>query len=142
MIRRRLYPTQGLVVHTVTGELQEAEFRAAVVALYDLDPPPLLSLWDFSDASVHQYDLNRTQTILADLVGKVSGRKGGRTAAVAPSDHTFASGRQYATLAEGFNLPFEHEVFRSIEEAYAWLGVNVSELDDAASRDLGAVRLD
>jgi hypothetical protein len=136
VIRRRLYPKQDLIVHTVTGELGEEEFRAAVIALYDMDPPPRLSLWDFSDASVAEFTLNQTRTIQSDLVGKTRGREGGKTAAVAPSDFTFAKGRQYAMLAESFDLTFEHQIFRTVEEACAWLGIDAEQLESAESRDL------
>ena len=35
MIERRLYPEHDLVVHTVTGELEEEELLAVGVALYE-----------------------------------------------------------------------------------------------------------
>jgi hypothetical protein len=138
VIRRRLYPKLDLIVHTVIGELGEDEFRTAVIALYELDPPPRLSLWDFSGASVLHFTLDRTRAVQSDLVGKTRRREGGKTAAVAPSDFTFAKGRQYAMLAESFNLPFEHRIFRTIAEAWVWLGIDADQLDHTESRDLSS----
>ncbi len=136
MIQVRLHPGLDLIIHTVTGALEEDEFRGAVIAMYQLDPPPLLSLWDFSEASVGHFGRDRIHAVQADLVGKVRGREGGRTAAVAPSDLTFASGRQYAALAEGFELPFVHHVSRTRDEALAWLGIEPASLAAAESREV------
>ena len=135
MIQRRHYPKLSLIVHTVTGQLEEHEFRAAGIALYGMDPLPRLSLWDLSNASILQFTLNRIEAIQSDIAEKVQGREGGRTAVVAPKDSAFGIVRQYAAMVESFDLPFGHGVFRTIEEACTWLGFDVDQLDDAASRD-------
>lgn len=133
MIQVRHHPQVDLVVHTVTGQLEEDEFRSAVIALYERDPPARLSLWDLSDASVLEHSLDGIEAAQSDLAAKVRGRTEGKTAVVAPNDFVFARGRQYVALAESFDLPFEHRIFRTLDEACAWLGISADLLETAES---------
>ncbi len=132
MIKRQVYPELDLVLHTVTGKLDENEFLDAAAALYDLDPVPLKSLWDLSGASLSQYNLDRLRDLQARTVGLVHGREGGRTAVVAPKDVDFGVSRQYVALIECAQLPFEHEAFRTVGEALGWLGLDAGCLDASA----------
>lgn len=129
MIQRRHYPQWDLIVHAVEGPLEEEHVLTAIRALYEMDPPPRLTLWDFSSASLAGFTVHRSRRIQVELAEHVRGRRGGRTAFVAPEDYSFATGRQYATLAESLDLPFEQGVFRTLDEAFAWLGIDPGELE-------------
>lgn len=123
MIKRQLHPEWDLVVHEVIGELTGSALHDAGVALYALNPVPRYSLWDLSRASVSGFDLDLIRSVQPRLVRKVTGREGGKTAVIAPSDVTFGVMRQYLAAAGASELPFEQQVFRSRDQALSWLGL-------------------
>lgn len=124
MIERRHYPELDLVAHSVVGELDPEEFRRAVEALYEMQPVPKLSLWDLRDASLRQVTADRIRSVQARLSSRVRGREGGRTAVVVPTDLDFGVARQYLAYSDDLELPFEQNAFRTMEDAFRWLGVD------------------
>ncbi len=56
------------------------------------------------------------------------GRVGGKTAIVAPHDFTYGFARPYIAMADAYDLPFEHQAFRSLAEALEWPGVDSGDL--------------
>ena len=81
----------------------------------------LVVLWDFSNCDV-------TSLLSVDLpsfidVAKeyVHLRVNGKSALVGPSDLAFGLGRMQATLADLENYPIPVHIFRSVDEALAWL---------------------
>ena len=130
MIERRYYPDPDLVVHVVTGELDVEAFQGAVEALYEMDPVPMLSLWDLRDASLARFTSDRIVSVQARLSPRVRERAGGRTASVVPADFDFGVARQYLAYSNDLDLPFEQQVFRTMEEALAWLEVDHRQLEE------------
>lgn len=128
MITSKLYSDLNLAVHTVDGGIEFDEFVKVGIAIYKLNPPPLLSLWDLSAANFSDIALQKIKAMQLSAVGEVRGREGGKTAIVAPQDITYGTGRQYTMLIEAFNLPFEHRMFRSLSEACDWLDLNQKQL--------------
>ena len=124
MIQRRYYPDVDLIVHVATGELDVEEFREAAAALYQMDPIPMLSLWDLRDCSLAQMTTERIVSVQSGLSSLVRGRAGGRTAVVVPADLSFGIVRQYLTYSEDLGLPFEQEAFRTMDAALDWLEVD------------------
>lgn len=129
-IRRQLFPQLDLVVYGVDGVVGVGDFVTAGTALYELETPPRMSLWDLTHASAAEINPARIREIQSALVGQVRGRTGGKTAVVAPNDVVFGVARQYEALARSHNLPMEMQVFRSNEEALRWLEVDGARLDE------------
>ena len=50
-------------------------------------------------------------------------RLGGQTAVVSDKTHEFGIDRKHAVYAEIVKMPFVFQVFRTMAEAMAWLGV-------------------
>lgn len=133
MIRRQHYPELDLIVHIAAGRLEVDDLIDVARSLYEMDPPPLYSLWELADEAAAGLSLQRMREIQSKMLGHVRGRDGGKTAIVAPSDFTFGSARQYVTLADARDLAFDLQVFRTRESALEWLGI-----EESAMRDLDA----
>lgn len=136
MIRSRVYPSINLVIHTPEGELVLDEIIETAGAMYQLDAPPLFSMWDMLNASMSELTLTRLRSFQSAAVPMVRERTGGKTAMVATSENVFATLRQYSALVESFNLPFEHRVFKDFEVAWEWLGIDPLQVGKTAGVDL------
>jgi hypothetical protein len=82
-----------------------------------------LILWDLTRAEISSY---KTEHIIA-LVRKVKQyhhlRKGGKTAMVISKDLDYGLTRIYQAYAETEGIAFEIRIFRDMEKAKEWLGV-------------------
>ena len=80
-------------------------------------------MWDLTRAEISSY---KTEHIIA-LVRKVKQyhhlRKGGKTAMVISKDLDYGLTRIYQAYAETEGIAFEIRIFRDMEKAKEWLGV-------------------
>jgi len=111
---------RNLTIFTAEGPLQAADVMRAVQSFYD-DAITLNVLWDISNADVSSIESGEIEKIVHLSVTHGETRVGGKTAVVATEDLTFGLSRVYERLKETAHLPFETRVFRSLENAYAWL---------------------
>jgi len=111
----------GLRIHTATGELTAADFRAALEAVYESPDfePGKHGLWDLRAAkgAISSEEIDQ----LASFVGSRWGHLGARKIALVVSrDLDFGLARMYEQLLE-IQSSIAVMVFRDIEEAKGWL---------------------
>jgi len=111
---------RDLTVFTAEGVILADDVVQAVDNFYR-GKVTLHVLWDFSSADVSQITGTDIERIvqLSVLHGEI--RMGGKTAVVATEDLTFGLSRVYEMIKETEHLPFQTSVFRSVDEAYAWV---------------------
>lgn len=105
---------------TATGEATPEMFREALAALTTSSsfPPDVDTLWDLRALDVSRTD-GRFTSVLVAIRGEFPSRGGARVAIVVGSDLGFGMGRQFELL--GRNVSTGVALFRSVEEAQAWL---------------------
>jgi hypothetical protein len=120
MIRTYIDNSKLLTTHTLIGKITVEDLLAEIKKFFDTEPTPH-NLWDLLDADV--------SAIGRDDIGKLSrfpleyvpSRVGGKTAIVAADDLSFGLSRMYQTCAEIEGQKVQIQVFRSLENAQAWL---------------------
>ena len=109
-----------LTVFTVEGVVRADDVATAVETFYR-NSVTLNVLWDLSGADVSRIEGSDIEKIVHMSVPHGETRVGGKTAVVATEDLTFGLSRVYEMLKEIEQLPFQTSVFRSLDEANAWL---------------------
>lgn len=134
-MRRMLYPDYDLIVHDASDVVSVDECYAAIAKLYEMASPPRDSVWYFgdalSDASMQEIDDVQSRAALL-----VRGRGDGRTAIIASRDSTYGRLRQYLAFARAEDLPLDQHLFRSMNEAMGWLGIDYAALMASPHIDL------
>jgi hypothetical protein len=110
-----------LTIHTVTGEPSFEEGMAAFKQFWEGKPTQNV-LWDFRKASLTRLSSIETEAMIDYIKQHAEKRSGGKTAILVSKDLEYGISRMAQTFAELKNIPFEMEIFRSIEEAIQWLG--------------------
>lgn len=111
---------KGLTTHVVKGPISEAEMYRALEAFYRGEPTRL-TLWDLSQSELVHITREMLRQFIRRAAKLGAARKGGRTAIVAPEDAQYGLGRMSEVYAEIEGAPFSLRVFRSREDALAWL---------------------
>jgi len=109
-----------LTVFTAEGMIRADDVATAIETFYR-NAVTLNVLWDISGADVSRIEASDIEKIVHLSVAHGETRVGGKTAVVATEDLTFGLSRVYETLKEAEQLPFQTSVFRSLDDAYAWL---------------------
>ena len=126
-----LKPDERLVILVHVGAVTDDEFLSFYKALYEDDR--------FDKSFNLLVDLRRTESAVrsaealkefADfmrrqLVGSTAGPK---IAVVAPKDISFGLARMYEVFSD--DVPWEFEVFRAADAAFAWLGLSENLMND------------
>ncbi len=106
----------------VVGKVTADDFHKWT-ATYYAGPTTLLNLWDLREADLSHIgsddlidDAERSKKF-----GHV--RQGGKTAVVSDKALEFGIARMRAVYAEIVGMPFEFQVFQSMEDALKWLGL-------------------
>jgi len=109
-----------LTTHTVIGEVSFEEGMTTLKQFWE-DRPTMNVLWDYrkgSLARVSSVDLER----MVDYVTVHSEKRaGGKTAIVVSRDLESGLSRVLDTLRDIRRVPFQLQVFRSMEKANQWL---------------------
>ena len=79
------------------------------------------ALWDFRKGSMAQLLSGDLERIADNAVLHSEKRAGGKTAIVVSRDLEYGLARVLDTLRDIRKLPYQIEVFRSVEEANQWL---------------------
>jgi hypothetical protein len=112
--------SDGLIVNTVTGAVDTTTLRTFVTERVQswADAPIIWDLAGAEVASVQAGDL----ASLAKLVAPVTGlRAGKRSAIVGQSDLQFGMSKVFSSMAEVYDIKTELRIFRTVDEARAWL---------------------
>ena len=120
MIEDRVDSEKDLTVHTCTGTITAEELLDAVKALYDEGPTPN-HIWDMTGADVSGLAGTDLKQLAQFAKQYAPPRQGGRTAIVSETDHAFGLGRMYEAFSEFAGHQSQISVFRSLEEADAWI---------------------
>ena len=116
-------PLEELTTLTAKGNITFEDIIEVVKNFKD-DPPAKNILWDFSEAypadPFNAEDMDRIAS-LAKTNLNLRSQPDGKTAYVATSDFVFGITRMYTTYLELQDPAHEIQVFRSLNEAHAWL---------------------
>jgi len=119
-VRTLINHEDGLTEHIATGDVIDDEMFEAQREFYE-EGPTRFQLWDMTGCSLEGITIGGMRRFIekAARLGQV--RKDGKTAVVVGSQLQYGLARMAETFAEFASLPFAFHVFRSIEEARAWL---------------------
>ena len=120
MIEKIYNPERQLTVFNCSGELTRSELYHTII-LFLKETPTKYELWDFTNArfpTVSKEDL-RDSAFLGRKYGYK--KRGGKNAIVAPEGLEYELSKIFKMMAEIVEVPFEVQVFRSLDEATQWL---------------------
>ena len=83
-----------------------------------------LTLWDFSDANIAAITADDIANLAQHASQLAEIRREGRTAIVFNDDFDFGLGRMFETYLEMTGLPLEVKLFRQLDKARQWLGID------------------
>ena len=101
-----------------TFTLQEFETQLAEIVSTSTFPANVPTIWDLTEMDFSQMDWDFINKLL-EIRAKFPTRGDALIAIVAATDLTFGVSRMYAS--KGDSLPQTMQVFRSIEDAEAWI---------------------
>jgi hypothetical protein len=109
-----------LTEHVVSGLIIDDEMFACQKEFYE-GGPTRLQLWDMTAADLAKITTDGLRRFVgrAAMLGEV--RRGGRTAVIVRSGEQYGLARMAEVFGEFESLPFAYAVFRSRDEALAWL---------------------
>ena len=114
--------SSDLTIITAKGRMQPADFREWTAAYYSGEATSL-ALWDLTNADLSEIRTEDLQSDAAHTKSVADVRKGGKTAIVSGNSLEYGLSRMLTTFYEFEQVPFEVQVFESMEEAAKWLGV-------------------
>jgi len=120
--------SKRFVYARATGVLTLVDNISAFLAL-SVDPrfeAGFSQLCDFRDVTEARLGESEIREFVAVEQGRLDLLSGARIALVAPEAFAFGLARMWEILAD--RMPFETHVFRSLDEALAWLGLTQSDL--------------
>ena len=120
MIRKSTDEKRNLTVQTCTGVISSQEIEEAIMSVYD-GKPTRNQLWDLTGANVENIDRSSIRQFAKLVSERGHGRSGGKTAIVSSVDLGFGLARVYGVMADITDQQIEVRVFRSIDEANAWV---------------------
>jgi hypothetical protein len=110
----------NMTIYKCSGVLTTQEMIDAINSLYN-GQPTKYTLWDFSKASLKDIPAEGIRKIF-ELIKKMGTvRKGGKTAAVTPSDLGYGMARMFQIMSDTDDFPFKIEIFINYREASQWL---------------------
>lgn len=122
-IGMKIDSANNLVVYTVTGVITAADIQEVVEAR--VAAPDYMArmdvLWDFREGQLSPVPQDLTYQGAQVMKGMPHAREEAKIAVVAPKTATHGMMREFK--AWWANQPREFEVFWTIEEAMAWLGL-------------------
>jgi hypothetical protein len=120
MIRSYVDSRKQLTTHTLIGKITVADLLAEIKKFYDTEPTPN-NLWILLDADVSGIDTFDVERLAQFPREYVPSRVGGKTALVSSDDFVYGMSRMYEMFAETAGQKVQIQVFRSLEDARAWL---------------------
>ncbi|MCP4599367.1 MAG: hypothetical protein GY847_02330 [Proteobacteria bacterium] len=117
--------SRNLTVFTIVGETSFDDYKETLASHFDSDPTDYL-LFDFTARGPIIKRLTNEQIAELAEFAKQNERPGKitKTALVVTTDVDFGLSRMYENLADLQDNLGEMGIFRSLEEAYDWLGIS------------------
>jgi len=120
MIRKSTDTERDLTVQTCLGDVSAREIREAIVSVYDGEPTRH-QLWDLTGANLAAIQKESIREFAKLVADHGNSRPGGKTAIVSPVDLGFGLARMYGAMADITGQQVQVRVFRSLDEANAWI---------------------
>lgn len=124
-IAKLIDSNQDLTIFTLTGDTGDFQMIANTINDFYAGEVTKFLLWDMTHADISGLSYEEVYKIAELPLHRPERRRGGKNAIVAPDHLTFGLSRIYETVTDLLDQPFETRVFRSREEACAWLGITV-----------------
>lgn len=115
---------KSLTVYKVKGLLSAEEMISAIKTFYT-ENMTFNVLLDLTEADLSLISTDEIIQIVREIRTYADARAGGRTALVFSTGLEYGLGRMSEAFYEMENIPIEIRSFRSLEQAEAWLGINV-----------------
>jgi hypothetical protein len=116
--------SQNLTVFTVSGDvLRINELTDAMTAFLTGGQPTSHTLWDCTGVDEIEISSEDIEEFVSKSEQLGIARRGGKTAWVYPTRFGYGLGRMGAILSELWGVPFETNIFRSVDNAKRRLGV-------------------
>ena len=132
-IDSQTYPRHNLTLHRISGALSGDEIRFTAKRFYDQNVT-LHVLWIFTNVDLSGIPSDELAHIIDELKTYTHSRAGGKTAFVLSETVNYGLGRMVEILAQAMDMPFEFRSFKTLDEAQAWLGIDIESLDSELSK--------
>lgn len=119
-VQTKIDQEKDLTIHIARGLLTDEQMFEAQNKFYN-DHPTRLELWDMSDTDMSLITIQGMRRYIDNDARLGSARKNGKCAIVVVKTLQFGMARMAETFAELAGLPFRVRIFKSIDEAMAWL---------------------
>jgi hypothetical protein len=114
--------TKDLTVAKAVGKMTADNFHKWTAAYY-AGQVTLNCLWDLRRADLSEILTGDLRDDVIETKAFADKRKGGKTAFVSTSSLSYGLCRMLEAFYDLAQMPIEVQVFRSVDEAKAWLGV-------------------
>jgi hypothetical protein len=108
-----------IVILRVIGKVTFTEITEAVKQYFSRVTRHLI--WDYTHGDLSNVTADDFRSVPNMSAKYFTYRKHGRTAFACPDDLTFGMFRMYSVFADIKCMPYEYEVFRSIDDATKWV---------------------
>ena len=111
---------QALTSVVFSGTVSPDDVFDALTMFYESEITPNV-LWDFSYCDINALITGNISAIIDTVKNHAHLRMEGKSALVGSEDLAVGLGRMFSSLAEIKGLPIAHKIFKSVDEARAWL---------------------
>ena len=118
---KKIFPDKEITVLKVTGDVTCDQIIGELTRIYEEEITNNY-IWDFASAVVKNLTGNDLQQIIAHAKEYRHLRENGKTAFIISTSLGYGLGRMYDSLAQVADHPVKHGVFRSYDDAFAWIG--------------------
>ncbi len=126
-IDSKTYAHRSITVHRVVGQVTANELRRTAKRFYAQNVT-LNVCWIDSGADLSAISSDEFTWIIDELKTYTHSREGGKTAFILSEAVNYGLGRMVEMLAQAMDMPFEFRSFKTLEDAQAWLGIDIQAL--------------
>ncbi len=119
-IKKKIVKGKDLTIIEVTGKVTSGEIIDAIVDFYE-SAFTLNLLWDLSGSDMSAITGDHLHEILSIAKSYGHLREGGKTALFTTLPLGYGIARMYEILSDVNQHPIQNSVFRSLDDAMAWL---------------------
>jgi hypothetical protein len=119
-ITSKIFPEKDLCIYTIDGSASRDDLLNIVI---NIKPEQRTNhvIWDASNGTVETIGKDDLRSIAKFLKSGHGMRAGGKTGLVGPEDLDYGIGRMFQAYASLENLAVEYRIFRTLDEALAWI---------------------
>jgi hypothetical protein len=117
---------KGITVITCTGKISAEEVFEAIELDYR-EGPTMNHIWVLEDADLSDIRAEDVRRLALTATEHSPAKAGGKTALVSSKDVSYGLGRMFSTFTDLAGHKAEYDVFRTLDEARAWMESQESE---------------